>query len=207
MVEETHVGEGHLEAGERGGDSRAAILRAAKAAFANYGFAGARIEEIVKQSGVNVRMIYHYFGNKEGLYEAVIQHEVQRSNDLMESVQGLSPADAVRSMMEQYYDRCKADLLYVKIVLWENILGLQTARTVAGDDPIFFDELIRQIEFGQADGVFKPHMPAIQAAKMMLMALLQCHNVKPNPERLAEMDDMERQKQQIVQATLDIILL
>ncbi|MGP0089747.1 MAG: TetR/AcrR family transcriptional regulator [Xanthobacteraceae bacterium] len=53
--------------------SREKILRAATAEFAKHGFAGARINRIVKQARSNPRMIYHYFGSKSGLYVAVLE--------------------------------------------------------------------------------------------------------------------------------------
>lgn len=40
--------------------------------FGRYGRAGARIDEIVRLSKVNVRMIYHYYGSKDGLYDAIL---------------------------------------------------------------------------------------------------------------------------------------
>lgn len=40
--------------------------------FSEKGLEGARVDEIVKASGVNVRMLYHYFGSKEGLYSAIL---------------------------------------------------------------------------------------------------------------------------------------
>ena len=47
------------------------ILDAAFREFADAGFAGARIDGIARAAATNKRMIYHYFGNKEGLYSAV----------------------------------------------------------------------------------------------------------------------------------------
>lgn len=52
--------------------SREAILKAAVAEFCCNGFTGARVETISVRSGVNMRLLYHYFGNKEGLYTAVL---------------------------------------------------------------------------------------------------------------------------------------
>ena len=47
-----------------------AILAAAEDEFADKGLAGARVDTIAEQSGVNKRMLYYYFGSKEGLYIA-----------------------------------------------------------------------------------------------------------------------------------------
>ena len=53
--------------------TRAAILEAATAEFTAKGLTGARVDEIARRSGMNKRMIYHYFGDKEGLYLAVLE--------------------------------------------------------------------------------------------------------------------------------------
>ena len=56
--------------------SRERILSAALKEFAAKGFAGARVDLIAKQAAINKRMLYHYFGNKEGLFKAVLRRKV-----------------------------------------------------------------------------------------------------------------------------------
>src|SRR5712692_1978484 len=59
---------------ERAADvARRTILDAAEEAFAEHGFAGARIDAIAAASGYNKSMIFHYFGDKLGLYIAVFK--------------------------------------------------------------------------------------------------------------------------------------
>jgi len=53
--------------------TRKAILTAALKEFSHAGYAGARIEKIVKAAKCNIRMLYHYFGDKKGLYLAVLE--------------------------------------------------------------------------------------------------------------------------------------
>jgi AcrR family transcriptional regulator len=53
-------------------DTRQALLDAAAEEFARHGVDGARVQAVVRRSGVNERMIYHHFGSKEGLYRAVL---------------------------------------------------------------------------------------------------------------------------------------
>ena len=52
--------------------TRARILAAAAELFAANGFAGTRIDAVAARSQANKRMIYHYFGGKEALFEAVL---------------------------------------------------------------------------------------------------------------------------------------
>src|SRR5262249_4919423 len=52
--------------------ARQAILAAAEEAFANEGFAGARVDAIAEASGYNKALLFHYFGDKLGLYREVV---------------------------------------------------------------------------------------------------------------------------------------
>jgi len=49
------------------------ILDAAEIAFADFGFAGASLREIVGQARVNLATVYYYFGSKRGLLAAVFE--------------------------------------------------------------------------------------------------------------------------------------
>jgi len=53
--------------------TRSALMKAALKEFALHGFSGARIDRIAEAAKCNMRMLYHYFGNKEGLYVAVLE--------------------------------------------------------------------------------------------------------------------------------------
>ncbi|MBB3999436.1 TetR/AcrR family transcriptional regulator [Aureimonas pseudogalii] len=53
--------------------TKAAIFEAARREFADKGLAGARIDVVARRAGTNKRMIYHYFGDKDALYLAVIE--------------------------------------------------------------------------------------------------------------------------------------
>ena len=57
----------------RGEDTRRRILEAALDLFAAQGFEGASTRQIAEGAGVNLPAIQYYFGNKEGLYRAVIE--------------------------------------------------------------------------------------------------------------------------------------
>ena len=54
--------------------TREAILQAAIAEFAREGVAGARTDQIARAARVNKALLYYYFGDKESLYGAVLDH-------------------------------------------------------------------------------------------------------------------------------------
>ena len=56
--------------------TRERILRAARREFVAKGFAGARVDAIARSAAVNKRMLYHYFGDKEALYRAVLREGI-----------------------------------------------------------------------------------------------------------------------------------
>src|ERR1035441_10200351 len=56
--------------------TRRRILAAALAEFSAKGFAGARVDAIARRAKGNKRMLYHYFGNKEALFGAVLRHKM-----------------------------------------------------------------------------------------------------------------------------------
>lgn len=62
-------------------ETQDAILRAATRVFAKHGFSGGRIEQISRAAKSHDRMIYYYFGSKEGLYIAVLENLYRRFNE------------------------------------------------------------------------------------------------------------------------------
>ena len=73
------------------------ILRAATKVFAKHGFAGGRIEQISLAARSYDRMIYYYFGSKEGLFISVIEDAYKRFNDA-ESALEVDTTDAVAAL-------------------------------------------------------------------------------------------------------------
>ncbi len=61
--------------------TRESILRAATKVFAKHGFDGGRVEQISSAAQSYDRMIYYYFGSKEGLFVAVIEAQYRNFNE------------------------------------------------------------------------------------------------------------------------------
>jgi AcrR family transcriptional regulator len=66
----------HLTA--RGAATRQRIVDAATREFAEHGIAGARVERIVAAANTNKAQLYGYFGNKEGLFDAIFRGSLER---------------------------------------------------------------------------------------------------------------------------------
>jgi AcrR family transcriptional regulator len=56
----------------RGEQRRAAILDAAKAVFVEHGYANATLDEVIRRSGGSRATLYKHFGDKEGLFAAIV---------------------------------------------------------------------------------------------------------------------------------------
>ena len=63
----------------RGGDRRAAILDAAIGVIARRGVRGFRVEQVAEQAGVAVSLLYYYFGSRNGLVRATLDHANERA--------------------------------------------------------------------------------------------------------------------------------
>src|SRR3954469_10834748 len=73
------------------------ILRAAIKVFARHGFSGGSVEKISRAAKSYDRMIYYYFGNKEGLFVAALEEIYRRFNEA-EAGLALDPAQPVESL-------------------------------------------------------------------------------------------------------------
>lgn len=84
----------------------ASIISAAREQFSQKGVHGANIEDIASSCGYTRQLIYHYFGSKEGLYEAVLNSAREEATRRITSqdYEGLPPAEALASYIRLIYD-------------------------------------------------------------------------------------------------------
>ena len=86
--------------------TRKKLLTAARLEFARHGFAGARVDEIAERAGVNKQLVYHYFGDKDALYLAVLEwvYDDIREQERKLNLEGLPPEKAIRKLIEASFD-------------------------------------------------------------------------------------------------------
>jgi TetR/AcrR family transcriptional regulator len=101
--------------------SRAAILRAAVAEFAEHGIAGARTDAIARAAQVNKALLYYYFKDKDALYEAVLDHVFsglrERVMPVLES--RLEPREKLLEYAGRYFDYIAANPRFPRVVQGE----------------------------------------------------------------------------------------
>ena len=118
--------------------ARQAILDAAEQVFSENGFDGARIDAIAATSGYNKSLIFHYFGDKLGLYAEVVKRADREMTELQERV--LTPlfkdetiptnALAFKAFLETVviavFDYLAEHPRFIRTMLWEQAEGWQT---------------------------------------------------------------------------------
>jgi TetR/AcrR family transcriptional regulator len=103
--------------------SKRRILAAAAAAFARDGYGGARINDIARRAGTNKRMLYHYFGGKDGLYTAVLEdaYAAFRAAERRLSIDNQPPETGLRRLVEFTFDYCAANPQFIALLNNENL--------------------------------------------------------------------------------------
>jgi AcrR family transcriptional regulator len=103
--------------------TRRNILEIASQEFALNGLSGARIDEIAARTRSSKRMIYYYFGDKEGLYLAALEnaYRLVREGESKLDTEGLPPVEALRRLVEFTFDHHHAHEDFVRMVMIENI--------------------------------------------------------------------------------------
>jgi AcrR family transcriptional regulator len=140
--------------------TRAELLEVATRVFADQGYAGARVDDIAAKTSTTKRMIYYYFGGKEGLYVAVMERAYARIRALEQEVdvEHLEPTVAIRRLAELTFDHHEAHQDFVRLVSIENIHHAEHLRrspTLAGLSAPALDVLTRILDRGRQAGVFR----------------------------------------------------
>jgi len=100
-----------------------AILRAAVKVFARHGYAGGRVEQISRAAKSYDRMIYYYFGSKQGLYVAALE-DIYRRFDEAEGaleIDETRPAEALKAMIRFIWDYYQAHPEFIALLNTENM--------------------------------------------------------------------------------------
>jgi AcrR family transcriptional regulator len=135
--------------------SRERILSAALKEFAAKGFAGARVDVIARRANINKRMLYHYFGDKEELFKAVLRRKIGERQAWAESLSG----DPEETLPFWFEAACK-DADWVRLFQWEALQG-NWQKVIDEKERIeFIDQGLQRIrqrqERGQISSEFDP---------------------------------------------------
>lgn len=103
--------------------SRANIIEIATQEFAERGLSGARVDKIAARTRTSKRMLYYYFGSKDGLYKAVLlsYYERLRTAEQQLDLSHKSPLESLRALVEFTFDFHMSNADRVRLVMIENI--------------------------------------------------------------------------------------
>ena len=186
------------------------ILSAAEEVFSEKGIAGARVDEIAELSGVNKRMIYVYFGNKEQLYENVLRKVYGRLADMEDKLDtSLPPDEALRKVIMNSFRHLEQNPSFVSLVMREN---LNRAKHVAssGIIPIKSKSIVmvqKIIKSGIDMGIFREDIDINEIVFAVNMYVFSYFSNIYTMPRLVEIDLSDKDKRRKRAAMLaDMIL-
>jgi len=150
----------------RGGVQTKLIVEAARL-FAARGYDGVAVDEIVAAAGVNKRMIYHYFGNKDGIYRAAVNHvfanlQVLETKVIDSYSEKDDPLKGLKKLVSLYFSFHESHPEFVRILQWENLSEGRHLATEEGGmskNPIL-SHLEMLLKEGAAAGVFRKGLDA-----------------------------------------------
>src|ERR1700756_3290226 len=157
-------------------ESRAAILEAAAAEFAELGIAGARTDSIAREAHVNKALLYYYFKDKETLYGAVLDHAFSGLKTTVFRVldSDLPVREKMMAYAGAYFDFVASNQLYPRLMQREMMRAREGQSPHIENviknyiQPIFLrvSEVLRQ---GIAEGHFRPVNPAYFVQSIVAM--------------------------------------
>jgi AcrR family transcriptional regulator len=158
------AGEERLRDADR---SQSTILAAARDEFAESGLGGARVDRIAERAGLNKRLIYYYFEDKESLFQAVLEQAYRdiRTEEMKLRLTDLEPVAAVRRLIEFTWDYYLAHPEFITLL---NSANLHKARHLAEskrarelNSPLV-ETLATVLERGRRDGSFRGGVDPVQ---------------------------------------------
>jgi AcrR family transcriptional regulator len=109
------------------------LLKAASEEFSLHGIAGARVDRIAAAAGSNKAQIYHYFGSKDALFDAVIQAMiVERTQEIPIDV------DDLPSYGARLFDSYEDDPDVVRLATWHRLEHKDSTR--------LFEPLVKSLQ-------------------------------------------------------------
>jgi AcrR family transcriptional regulator len=144
----------------------AGILEKATQEFAEKGLSGARIDEIAAATQTSKRMIYYYFGSKEGLYLAVLEESYRRMRAIEAELhlENLPPIDALRRLVTFTFDHHHSNPDFVRLVMSENMQRgqyLAQSKLIQKLNVPAISAIQKLYERGVAGGVFRTGLDPI----------------------------------------------
>ncbi|RUM74138.1 MAG: TetR/AcrR family transcriptional regulator [Sulfurovum sp.] len=173
--------------------SKEAIIKHATMLFSEKGYTSASMDELASRCGLNKAMVFYYFKNKKGLYEAVmteilgeIYQTIKEENQTQEQAEG-----ALKSFVTTYARYAYAHPYLPALLLKElSDSGAVVPEVLFASMRQLFALFSEIIKKGQASGVFGEAIPMVLYF-MVLGTLNLMVTTTPLRQKAAQMDDIE----------------
>ena len=156
--------------------TRRLLLDAAAGEFSEHGFAGGRVDRIAEEAGVNKERIYSYFGSKDGLSAAVLEHCLTAVVDAV-PIRG-EGIDAITDYVGRLFDYHREHPRFARLMVWE---GLERGAPIAEETRAAFSA--RKVDALRSA---VPGLALDDARELLLTIVTLCdgYAALPNVERL-----------------------
>ncbi len=147
--------------------TKAALMKAALKEFSQHGYSGARIDQIAKSARCNIRMLYHYFGDKKGLYVAVLEaaYSDLRRNEAELAINLEEPLEGILELMRFTFLYFQAHPMFEGLLRAENMMQgkfVSRSKPVPEAASTLKQTLKALIASGQAKGLFREPLDPVQ---------------------------------------------
>jgi len=143
------------------------ILAAAKKEFAKSGLGGARVDVIADRAKANKRMLYHYFGSKEGLFQRVVEDayvDIRMAEQKLD-LESLPPMEALERLVRFTWDYYLRNPEFLTLVNSENLhkaRHLKKSAVVTDVSRRFVGMTGKLLERGEKAGAFRAGIDPVQ---------------------------------------------
>ncbi|MBL7850463.1 MAG: TetR/AcrR family transcriptional regulator [Cyclobacteriaceae bacterium] len=195
---------------KRDNGTEKAILDAARKVFTHRGFAGARMDEIAREAGINRALLHYYFRSKDKLFDLVF---AQRAREFFLGLAGIiggpgSLEDKIKAIVEHDIDmiRSQPDLpIFIMQELTQNPDRLVRMAVESGANPSM---MMKAFRHAVKEAVDKKVVRPIDAGQLLINVMSLCvypFIAKPMIKAVQELDDKQfekmilKRKQEIVE--------
>jgi AcrR family transcriptional regulator len=147
--------------------TRARILAAATGDFSRFGLGGARVDRIALEADTNKRMLYYYYGNKEGLFLAVLEATYAhiRSAETKLKLDTVEPLEGIRRLVAFTWRYYLENPHFLTLLNSENLhqaRHLKSSKRIAAMHSPFVATIADLLRRGEEKGVIRGGIDPVQ---------------------------------------------
>ena len=136
-------------------NTREKILKVANKAFAEYGYAGVRVDKLAKETEINKATFYYYFKSKQEVFEEVLKQNIYALQKNLDDKLSFcnNPEEKINTFINVFFSRKREDVLLIlrEIINGSNNLSDEIIMLMSGIKNCL-DEILKE---GEKQNVFK----------------------------------------------------